>query len=214
MGDVFNIDEEFTAVRLDANTAHRWTIEIFEDESFTVSAIAPPPADMVLSITRDGQPVITQQNTTGAGTAETIREPSLPGEGTYEIVVQNGGGAATEYALIAYIAGDFEVQFKGFLSSSTPQSNVTMAAEESHYWFFMAGAGNQLDATLTPDANADIVGEFFGPEAEFLEIADEGVAGEAESLESLPLAASGMHVVRISEIDYAGMNYSILITLR
>lgn len=214
MGDIYGIDEEFTTSTIEANTAHRWTIEIFEDETFTVSTIAPAPADLILTVSLNGQPIVDRQNTSGAGVAETIREPALSSEGNYEIIVQNASGAATEYAIAAYIAGDFEIQFKGFLTSSTPQSNVTMAVDESHYWFFVAGAGNQLVATLTPDAASDIVGDFFGPEAEVLETIDEGIAGEAETLEALPLAVSGLHSIRVTEIDYFGMNYTILISLQ
>jgi hypothetical protein len=214
MGDIYNLAEEFTTSRIEANTVHRWTIEIFEDETFTVNVIAPAPADLILTISLNGQPIVNRQNTSGPGVAETVREPSLSGEGIYEIVVESAGGAATDYAIAAYIAGDFDIQFKGFLTSSTPQSNITMAPDESHYWFFIAGAGNQLTATLTPDSASDIIGEFFGPEAEALETIDDGIAGEAETLAAFPLPVSGLHAVRVTEIDYLGMNYTILITLQ
>lgn len=212
-GDVFDIDEEYTSRTLAVGTAHRWSIELFEDEAFTVSVIAAAPADLVISLVKDGEILVNKQNMAAAGQAETVTSDTSYGEGPVEIIVQTTNGSTAEYAIVAFYVGEYTVKFMGFLNSGAPQSNVQMAEEASHYWFFVAGAGSRLSAILTPDAGSDLLADFYGPGAEYLEMADEGLEGEAEQLTDFPIPATGLHSVRVSDIEYTSMTYTIVISL-
>ena len=93
---------DFITSSLPGGAIDSWELDIFEGESLYVYAIAPTPVDVILSVIKDGQPIVNRQNTAPAGSPEFINGPSLQGEGLYEIQVLTVGGASTDYALTFY----------------------------------------------------------------------------------------------------------------
>ena len=210
-GDLYDLDEEFASTTLAAGTTDSWTIELFEDEILNVSAIAPLPADLVLSVIKDGQVIINRQNNAPAGAAEIIDTPNLPGEGIYEVHVATQGGQATEYAIIANIDPEFPIIFNSIVTPGSPRSAVVMPADSVHYWFFTANAGDDLTLTVRPNAGDPII-DLYGPGAEYIESIDEGGEGEDEVFE-VTLTTTGLHAIRLMEIDGLSMTYDIEVTL-
>lgn len=213
MGDILDLDEEIGSAVLPAGRIHSYTIEVFEDEAFSVSAIAPVPADLVLSARLNGETIVDRQNLAAAGATETLDTSLLNQEGTYEIWVATENGAAAEYAIVAFFDDDFTIVFNGFLSSGQARSNVSAGLDETHYWFFTGTAGQNATLSLTTGSANDGLMDIYGPGAEYLDTADDGFEGEEEII-TFTLPATGLYAVAVSDIDYAPMTYTILLTLQ
>lgn len=212
MGDLLDLDEEIGSALLPAGRIHSYTIEIFEDEAFSISAIAPVPADLVLSARLNGETIVDRQNLAPAGATESLDTSNLDQEGTYEIWVATENGEAAEYAIVAYFDDDFTIVFNGFLSPGQPRSNVSSNLDETHYWFFTGTAGQTVTLSLTTGSANDGLMDIYGPGAEYLDTADDGFEGEDELI-SFELPTTGLYAVAVSDIDYAPMTYTILLTI-
>jgi len=210
-GDLYDLDEEFASVTIAAGTVDSWTIELFEDETLQVYAIAASPADIVLSVLKDGQVIVNRQNTAPAGAPEFLNGPSLPGEGIYEIQVSVQGGQAADYAILANVDPEFPYIFNGIVSSGNPRSAVQIPNDAVHYWFFAANAGDSLTLIITPN-DGDPILDLYGPGAEYIDSVDENGTDEEEVYETT-LTETGLYAVRIMEIDGLSMTYDIEVTL-
>lgn len=213
MGDLLNLDEEFGSTVLPANRIHAYSLEVFEDEAFAISVIAPVPADIVLSVRLNGQTLIDRQNRAAAGATESLDTSTLTQEGTYEIWVATENSTETEYAIVAYFEDDFVIVFNGFLASGQPRSNVNAGLDETHYWFFTGTAGQSATLSLTTGSENDGLLDIYAPGAEYFDTADDGFEGEDESI-TFTLPTTGMYAVAVSDIDYAPMTYTITLTLQ
>lgn len=210
-GDLYDLDEEFASTTVAAGTIDSWTIELFEDESLIVHTIAAVPADLVLSVLKNGQAIINRQNTAPAGSPEVINAPTLPGEGIYEIQVSTQDGQAAEYAIIASVDPEYPYIFNGIVSPGSPRSAVQMPADAVHYWFFTGSAGDDFSLRLDP-VSGDAIIDLYGPGATYIESIDNGAEGEEEVFE-LTLTESGLFAIRIMEIDGLSMTYNLAIEL-
>lgn len=212
-GSLLDLLEEFAAVTLNANEVHSWSVAMTEDDSVTIYTIAPSPADVVMSIIKDGQPIVNRQNLAPAGEPEVLTLSDQSGEGTYQILVEVQGGQATDYAILPIFENDFPIRsIVGILTSGNPRTNVSIPANGTHYWFFEGETGQTLTIQLTPDAQTDPLLDIFGPDAQYLNTVDEGFEGDGETYE-LVLSEPGLYALRISELNYEVMIYSVSITL-
>lgn len=212
-GDLFDVMEaDFLVSNLAGGTIDSWTLDVFEDESLFVYVIAPPSADIILSLLVGGQPIINRQNTAPPGSPEVINNPALQGEDQYEIQVMTNGGVSTDYALLLYTDPDSPVTIAGFLTSGTPRSSVQMPAGAYQYWFFMGNAGDQLTALLTPLGQEDPALYLFDSTGQEITGVDDGFEGEEEIIEET-LETSGMFALMVEEFNGDLLNYNIQITL-
>lgn len=212
-GDITAGKTPFVASSLAANQVHRWTVELFEFEVVSFTAIAPAPADIILTLAKDGQTIINRQNQSPAGVAEILTTPEIPADGVYEIFIQTAGGTAADYAIAPFSNGFPRIAFPGFLTPGMTQNAVKLPTDTIQYWFFPAEAGSRLSATITPDTTSDVVVELFGPRAVLLDIIDRGAVGQAETITNRTLAAGGLHALGIVELNFTGMDYDIRIDL-
>lgn len=213
-GDLFeDLFEEFAAETLAAGTVDSWTINLLGDEEMFIHTIAPQPADLVLSVLKDGQTVIDRQNNAPAGSPEIINAPILPGEGDYEIRVATTGGQATDYAIAAYTFADFPITFSGMIASGNPRSAVSLPIDAVHYWFFQGNAGSNLIITLDPTEAVDPSIDLFEPGGQYLMTIDAGVDGQGET-ETLTLSTTGLYAIRVSEIYSQLMTYDLEINIQ
>lgn len=212
-GDIWNVPNDFASTTVAAGTIHRWRIELYADEVVGITAIAAAPADIVLSLMQNGQPIIDRQNDSPAGEAEVMLTPEVETSSIYEILIETTDRSAAEYAVAAYLPGEFEIEFKGFLKADEPQQALYVPIESTHFWFFTAESGDRLTMELTPDKKSDIVGEVYAPGAIFWEVVDFGFAGESEQITDLPLGDGGLYAIRVFELDIddPGMVYDIVI---
>lgn len=211
-GDLFDLEETIWITTLDANRIDSWSSEFSGEEGFRLYAIAPPPADLILSFIKDGQPIIDRRNAVPAGSPEVIDATALAGEGVYEIHVATQGGGATQYAILANFDSDFPVLFNGFITPGSPRNDLQLPLDASHFWFFTAEAGDTITISATPDAAADLYFELFGPDGEPLEAMDEGFEGEAEVLE-VELTEPGMYAIMLFDLAGVPMTYDLSLTL-
>ncbi len=210
--DLFEIEEFLGASTLEAGRYDSWSAELTADSEFSVYAIAPAPADIVLSLVRDGQPIVDRQNTSPAGAPEVLRVSNLPGDDEYEIQVATQGGAATQYAIIANFDPELPLTFSGFVAPGSPRSGVQVPVDNTHFWFFIANAGDQLTITVTPDSASDPYIELYGPDGLDIDSMDEGFEGDVEVL-TVDLTDTGMHAIAITDVVGVNMTYSLSITL-
>lgn len=204
--------DDFMTASLAAGTIHSWDFEIFEDEEMFLYVVAPGPADLVVTVMNGNQTVINRQNNAPPGSPEFINNPSLPGTGTYQVLVSEVGGAATEYGIAGYIDAEFPIIIAGVLTSGSPRNSVQLPVEAVHLWFFMASAGDDLTVRIDPQENLDPAADLYGPEAEYLEPIDDGFEGEEELFE-ITLETTGLHALRIVEIASEQLTYDLEITL-
>ena len=211
-GDVWDFEEFFPASTLGANEIHRWTLDLVEGDVYDIMVIAPTPANIALSLYRDGQPVIPRQNSAAAGTAEVLSISGQP-EALYQILVENDQSQSAEYIMILSIPEDSEFELMGFLASDAPRNNLTKPEFVSHYWNFMANAGDEITVTVTPGGQSDPYIEFYGPGAVSLMDVDDGDIGAAEVLE-YTITTSGLHTIAIDETSSEEMVYSITLSVQ
>lgn len=212
MGDVYDTEGQFPAATLGAGETHSWTLELFEDERYDIKVIAPVPADIILSLWRDGQQISGPQNQSPAGATETLAIAGQP-EGTYELRVQTDAGRNAEYIMLLSIPEDDEMELLGFLAPGAPRSNVTVPELVTHYWVFSAAAGNTITLTLTPGAQSDGYLTLYGPGAVDTDTFGDGDVGQPDVL-SYAVEQSGLHTVVVEDINGEEMVYSILLELQ
>lgn len=212
-GNLFELlFDDFMTSALAAGTTDSWDIDLFEDEDMYLYVVAPGPADLVVTVMNGSEVVINRQNNAPAGSPEFINNPSLPGEGTYQVLVSEVGGTATEYGIAIYTDPEFPVIIAGVLTSGSQRNAVQLPVEGVHIWFFMASAGDDLTVHIDPLENLDPATDLYGPGAEYLESIDEGFDGEEELFE-MTLEATGLHALRIIEIASEVLTYDVEITL-
>lgn len=203
---------DYVVTSLAGGSIDSWLIDVFEDESVYIYAIAPSPADIILSILKDGQPIVNRQNTAPAGSPEAITNPTLQGEGEYEIQVLTVNSVSTEYALALTTDPETPVSIPGMVLSGSPRSAVQLPAFGYHYWFFVASAGDEISITLTPLGNEDAGIYVYDPTGEELAYADDGFEGEEEFIEAT-VTISGLHAINIEELYGDPMQYDLLLTI-
>jgi hypothetical protein len=211
-GDLFELNEEYASVSISAGVTHSWRAELFPDEVFTIYVLAPSQVDLALSALRDGQVVVNPQNFAPAGSPEIMTLPALPEGGIYQVLVNVVGGGAAEYVILGSLEDDYPTRtIKGLISAGIPQSNISLPAEEVHFWFFFGESGRNITIQLTPDSQTDPLLDFFGPGAEYIETVDEGFDGDDETL-TMQLSSTGLYAIRVSEINFSPMLYTLLVT--
>lgn len=206
------LGEYMTTSNLAAGTVDRWEIDISEDENMYVYVIAPNPVDLVVSVMNGDQVIVNRQNTAGPGLPEFIDAPTLPGEGSYQLLVSAEGGLAAEYAITAYTDPEFPLIFVGVITSGSPRSAVQLPVDATHFWFFVASAGDDLTVRMDPVENLDVAGDLYGPGGENIATIDEGSEGEEEFFETT-LETTGLHAISVFEYSSEPMTYDIEITL-
>lgn len=216
-GDISEVlVEDFVVSNLAGGVIDSWDLDMFEDESLFLYVVAPSPADIMVSLLKDGQPLINRQNTAPVGSSETISNPTLQGEGRYEIQVLTNGGVPTDYAIAIFSDTDVDAPpftVPGTLSSGSPRSGVALASETYHYWFFSARAGDDLTAVLTPLAGEDPYFTLYTPDGDNLEDVDLGLGGEEEIIE-VTIEADGLYALLVGEAFGEPLNYNVGITLQ
>ncbi len=138
---------------LEAGRIDRWDIQLFEGDTLFLYGIAPVPADIVLSIYKDGQPLINKQNSAPAGSPEFINAPQLQGAGIYQIHVETTAAVSTEYALVVNNDPEFPVILSGIITPGSPRNAMQIPAFGIHVWFFIGNAGDVVGIRARPNGN-------------------------------------------------------------
>jgi hypothetical protein len=216
-GDVYGMNDTFTITTLAAGVTDVWTADLFEEEWLEVYAIAPAPADVVLSLILDGQMIVNRQNTAPAGQPEALRVASVTTEGTYEIHVSIAGGTATDYAINANVDPDFLLTFMGVLDSGSPRTGIQLPEGSEHYWFFTAEAGDQVTIRVSPANLEDTFFETFGLDAEIVPednnyFDDRGPGDDEEAV--FTVDRTGLYVIRVGENASDTMTYDVSATIQ
>ncbi|RIK20373.1 MAG: hypothetical protein DCC51_07530 [Anaerolineae bacterium] len=213
-GNLYDVmDNDFITATLGGGTTDSWEIDIFEGEPLTVHVVAPAPADIIVSILKNGTPVVNRQNTAPAGSPEIINNAPLQGEGLYEIQVTTVGGASTDYALTFFTEPDNGmIIIPGMIVSGNPRSAVELPENSYHYWFFVGKAGDDVTIVLTPLGNEDVGIYLYAPDGEQLGSADVGLEGDEEVLE-FTLTANGLYAIGIEELYSEALEYNLELTI-
>ena len=203
---------DFTISSLAGGTIDSWVIDLFEGESLNIYAAAPSPADIILSVLKDGQPIVNRQNSAPVGSPEVISNAPIRGEGVYEIQVLTVNSMSTDYVLVLSTDPESSVSLPGLILSGAPRSAVQMPAFGYHYWVFAANEGDQISITITPLANEDPIIYLYDSTGEEIGYADDGFEGEADTIETTA-ETTGLHVISIEEAYSDPMRYDLVMTI-
>ena len=210
-GDLRDLEEEFTTTTVAAGQTDGWAMEIFEEETYQIYAIAAAPADLVLTLLKDGQVIIDRQNTAPPGSPETIVAPGGAVEGIYEVRVAVQSGTATEYAITVATDAEFPSIFAGQLLPGAPRNGTQLPENTTHFWFFTANAGDEITVVADP-SGGDIYLDIYGVGAEYLESFDDGLENEAETAE-WTADTTGLYAVGIVEYEGLAIPYDLSLTI-
>lgn len=204
--------------RLEANETHSWLVEPGYTGNFVVQAFAPAPANLVLSVVKDGQITVNRQNSAAAGQIETLSIPVASDEERYEVLVESADGSATDYFILLHDTnadnGDIQRVAHGLLTPGSQQNNISLPADTDHVWYFIGNAGDDLSVTVSPGSDDDtyvaLIG--VGTDEDPGDIED-GDYGEEDTID-YTLSSSGLYVIVVGDYDFDGASYSIVITLQ
>jgi len=214
-GNIYDaIGDNFTISSLEAGTIDSWQVEISEGEKLFFQAIAPPPADIILSVYKGDQVIINNQNNAPAGSPEVLNAPPLPGPGVYTIRVSANGGVATEYGLTIYDDPEYPVVIGGIITPGSPKIGVQLPPKTIQFWFFTAKAGDTVAIRLKPLDDVDASSDLYGPGGVYVSTIDNNYEGEEEYKE-VTLTETGLHAIRVFEYYITDpMKYDLEISFR
>lgn len=204
--------------QLEANQTHSWLVEPGYTGTFVIQAFASSPANLMLSVVRDGEVTVNRQNSAAAGQLETLTITVASDEERYEVLVENADRSATDYFIVIHDAdpdnGDFQRVVNGLLTSGSQQNNVNLPEDTDHIWYFIGNEGDELSITVTPGSDDDTFAALIGIGTdEDLGNAVDGDYGEEDTVD-YTLPNSGLYVIVVGDWDYDGGSYGIVITLQ
>ena len=211
-GDLRNLEGDFATSNVAAGRTDSWAMEIFEEEDFTLYVIAPAPADIVVTLLKDGQPIVTRQNTGAPGAPEIIPGPSGAVEGLYELQVFVQNGTATDYAILLNTDTDLPYSVSGILAPNLPHNGVQLPRDLTHVWFFHAEAGDDVTIVLDPSGGDPYI-DLYEPDGRNVESIDDGFPGETETL-VFTANVTGLHAVFVAEWEGALISYDLTMTIQ
>ncbi|MGD2078638.1 MAG: hypothetical protein PVH18_09665, partial [Chloroflexota bacterium] len=88
-----------------------------------------------------------------------------------------------------------------------------LAEEEMHAWRFTVDAPSVVDITLTNGPELDGLLILFAPDGTVLQVVDETIAGEEETLSGFSLEGAGEFTVVVGEYAGGGGEYTLLLEL-
>ena len=211
-GDLRNVEGDFATSNLAAGRTDSWEMEMFEEEPFTLYVIGPAPADIVVTLLKDGQTIVNRQNTAAPGAPEIVTAPSGATEGLYEVrvAVQNGG--ATDYAILLNTDLDIPYSVSGILAPNLPHSGVQLPRDVTQFWFFHANAGDEVTIVVDPSSGDPYI-DLYEPTGLNVENIDDGFTGETETLE-FTATITGLHAVGVGEWEGTLINYDLTMTVQ
>lgn len=214
-GDIYDaIGDNFTISSLATGAVDSWQVELTEGEKLYFQAIAPPPADIILSVYKGEQAIINNQNNAPAGSPEVLNAPPLPGSGIYTIRVTALGGVATEYGLTIFDDPEYPVIIGGIIAPGSPGIGIQLPSQAIQFWFFTAKAGDTVAIRLKPIDDVDASADLYGPGGVYKTDLDNNYEGEEEYKE-VTLTETGLHAIRVFEYyRNDSMKYDLEISFR
>ena len=203
--------ENLKTRQLAAGAAHRWTYTIFASESITVTAVAADPlANLVISLWGpEGDLLVDRQDKAPADAVETLAQRGLSA-GSYTFQIETANNVATDYALMVLVDDSENLIFQGMLRDGDVVSGA--AAENSdHYWHFLGSAGQRVSLLFTTNDARDLYVELYNPNGSRIETINQTGDSEDESLENYTLPNTGLYAIRVGELDFLDMRYTISI---
>ncbi len=211
-GDLRDLEGDFVTSNVASGRTDSWDMEIFEEEDFTLYVIAAAPADVVVTLLKDGQTIVNRQNTAAPGLPEIIPGPTDATEGLYELHVSVQNGTATDYAVLLNTDFDLPYSVSGMLAPTLPHTGVQLPRDLTHVWFFHAEVGDQVTILLDP-SGGDVYIDLYEPDGVNMESIDEGFDGESETLQ-WSVTVTGLHAVFVAEYEGATISYDLTMTVQ
>ncbi len=198
-----------TVETLGSNEIHSWSIKLSANSVFTASVVTIVE-DVILTLVSENNAVLQEANAVPGGQVETLVY-NIATQGTYRIQIRTPNGRAGDYVMMINDSASYPFVLRGVLQYGS--SKATFLPEEyDHFWHFLGTAGEEIRITAVPSGNEDPFIMLYDPRGEDITgFIDGGDAGEDEIFD-ITLTTTGIYSVRVGEIDFLEMSYTILIT--
>jgi len=210
-GDI-HLDETLE-VTLEPNTAHAWA---FSEGPTVVNIILVPgdPIDGILELYGPDGELLGAVDSAFTVGEERLEFTEIPDDQEYIIVVRDFFEEGGDYTLsvIAVTPEDLDAIDQGSLTDGQPVQS-TLEDVEVHSWTFTIDTPAVVNITLTSGSDLDGLLVLFDPDNRLITIADDGLAGDEERIEELPLDDLGEYTVVVAGYSFGGGSYSLLLEL-
>jgi hypothetical protein len=202
---------------LEANTVHRWQFTISTGAGtptgpITVTLAPDVSLDVALTVRNpQGETIIDNQNTGGAGQPETASLNQLAA-GNYEILIRQTDGTPGSYALALLNEASQPLVFAGSLTYGQSRT-ANLPEDKDHMWHFQGTAGQSINIVVRPQDNSELSFGLFGPTMQEVgDWVDKGGPGEVEQLLDILLPETGFYSIWIQEELFEAAAYEIQLT--
>ena len=153
-------------------------------------------------------------DSTFEGEEERLDLIQIPDDQVYTIVVrdffQDGGSYTLD--LVATTPESLGAVDQGELTPGDAVNGV-LEEDEKHAWTFTVDAPSEVDITLTSGPELDGLLILFAPDGTVLQIVDETLAGEEETLTGFSPEGAGEFTIVVGEYTGGGGEYTLLLEL-
>lgn len=185
---------------------HSWELALKTGDVITlyVASIREELAMTLFSPT-GVEPVASE--TAVAGQVGVLRYEANTG-GAYRLLLQ-APNSPTNYALLRQDSADEALVIRGILTFGDAQSGQ-LPADHGHFWHFQAAFEDKVSILLVPEGNADLLLLLFDTDGWEIDVADDGLGGEQESLEVV-LDATGLYSLLVLEATGKAASYTLMV---
>lgn len=198
---------------LDEDQSHGW---LFSQGPAVVNIVLQPGEDMDGTLElfdADGQ-LMAAADSAFEGEEERLELISIPDDQEYTIVVRDffQDGGSYVLSVVAVTTEELGAVDQGELPIGE-SVEATLGEDEAHAWTFTIEAPAEMSLTLSNGPELDGLMILFGPDGSVLEIVDQTLTGEEESLTAYALEQLGEYTIVVRDYTNSGGDYTLLLEL-
>ncbi len=197
---------------LERDEIHSYSFSVAASSAISVTAVAVPDADIIVSVYNVDGDLIGEQNDAPAGELEQLTSLWLPSPGDYWVEVRTANNVPGQYLLMLLKPDSYAFHHQGMMAVGDMVTG-SLAAQTDHFWFFTGSAGETVTITGVPGNGGDLFLELYDAAGEnALGFVDEGISGNSEMISGYILPATGIYGIRVGEYDFRGVSYQLTLT--
>lgn len=197
---------------LERDEIHSYSFSVTASSAISVTAVAMPGADVIVSVYNVAGDLIGEQNAAPAGELEQLAGLWLPSPGDYWVEVRIANNVPGQYLLMLLKPDSYAFRHQGMVAVGDTVTG-SLAAQTDHFWFFAGNAGETMTITAVAGNGGDLFLELYNANAEnALGFVDAGISGNSEMISGYVLPTTGVYGIRVGEYDFRGVSYQLALT--